>query len=233
MTRNGDGAFPSPFVISDRTHPIRSILGAMIRAALFATLAACGSPAAPPPAPDAPNGPWSLYATLPKPRLEPGVTALGEQLVVLGGFDTDLMAGLEISSHVDVLDVTSATWTTLPDVPVMWTHIQLASIGTTLYLLGGLSGQDFTAHGDSFSLDTGDPTATWKPLTVMTAGYEGGSAAVSVAPPRIYLLGGASTQDAVASNLWYDTVMDAWCPGAACTADQQLPDLPDKRSHPA
>ena len=139
-----------------------------------------------PPAPDAPNGPWSLYATLPKPRLEPGVTALGQQLVVLGGFDTDLMAGLENRSHVDVLDTTTATWTTLPDVPVMWTHIQLASIGTTLYLLGGLSGQDFTAHGDAFSLDTGDPTATWKTLTVMTAGYERGSAAVIVVPPRIY-----------------------------------------------
>jgi hypothetical protein len=56
---------------------------------------------------------------------------------------------------------------------------------------------------------------------------------VVVVPPRIYLLGGASTTGALASNIFYDVAMDAWCPGAACTPSEQIPDLPAPRSHPA
>jgi len=40
------------------------------------------------------------------------------------------------------------------------------------------------------------------------------------------LFGGASTTDAIASNIFYDTTTDTWSQGV-------LPDLPAKRSHPA
>src|SRR5690242_17339139 len=118
-------------------------------AAALALLVACGSPSAKPDAAiDAPAGPWTLgvpglpsTAKLPSPRLEPGVTAMGTQLVVAGGFDTDLAAGLDITKEVDSLDTLTGVWTRLPDAPVAWTHIQLAAVGTTLYLLGGLAGQ--------------------------------------------------------------------------------------------
>jgi hypothetical protein len=197
----------------------------------IASLAACSTPVTP----DAPASPWRLFATLPVPRLEPGVTALGDQLVVLGGFDTSLTAGLHITTRVDVLDTlaTPPQWRSLPDAPVAWTHVQLAAIGTTLYLLGGLEGQQFIAHGEAFALDTLVTPLVWRPLAPMPAGLERGSAAVIVAPPRIYLLGGASTTAALASNIFYDTELNQWCPGPACTAADQFPDLPQPRSHPA
>jgi N-acetylneuraminic acid mutarotase len=178
------------------------------------------------------------------PRLEAGVTALGQRLVVLGGFDTDQAAGLDVTTRIDVLDtlqLPNAMWTRLlPDAPVARHHVQLASIGTTLYLLGGLSGtpnasNQFPAEGDCWALNTQDPNPTWVPIAPMPAGQERGSAAVVVEPPRIYLFGGASTTDALATNIFYDVINDAWCPGAACSSDptQQLPDLPAPRSHPA
>lgn len=191
-------------------------------AAALSLLAACNSP---PAQPDAPSSPWSMGPPLPEPRLEPGVTALGQTLVVLGGFDTDLAAGLEITAKVDAFNTLTGVWSRLPDAPVQWTHVQLASIDGTLYLLGGLAGQQYVAHGEAFALDTLAAMPVWRPLTPMPAGSERGSAAVVVAPPRIYLLGGASTTGALASNLYYDISTDTW--------GTKLPDLPQPRSHPA
>ncbi|HUJ60586.1 MAG TPA: hypothetical protein VLX92_18925 [Kofleriaceae bacterium] len=182
--------------------------------------------------PDAPTSPWTAGPPLPTPRLEPGVVALGQQVVVVDGFNSGLLDpdGLQMTTAVDVYDIATQTWnlTQLPDAPVAWTHLQLASIGTTIYLLGGLGlqGDNFPAFGNSWKLDTGATPLAWQPLTSIPAGYERGSAAVIVSGTKIYLLGGASTTDAVASNLSYDTVADAW-------STTELPDLPDKRSHPA
>jgi hypothetical protein len=205
-----------------------------MRTALWIALAGCSSPAA---HVDAPSSHWSMGTPLPVPRLEPGVTALGQRVVVLGGFDTDLMAGLDITKRVDVYDPAadpaitpsagsaSNPWSQLPDAPVPFTHVQLAAVGTTLYLLGGLAGQTYTARGDSFALDTQDPNAQWRQIAAMPAGQERGSAAVVVAGSRIYLLGGAGTNAALKSNLVYDTIADSW--------SQLMPDLPAPRSHPA
>jgi hypothetical protein len=194
----------------------------------LATLVACSSPA---PVPDAPSSPWSLGPPLPSPRLEPGVTALGQRVAVVGGFDSDQQAGLDVTTHADVFDTFTMKWSALPDAPVARHHVQLAAVGTTLYLLGGLDGapdasMNYPARGDCYALDTGEATPAWRAISTIPAGFERGSAAVVVAPPRIYLFGGASTTDALASNLVYDTTTDTWLTGT-------LPDLPAKRSHPA
>lgn len=194
-----------------------------MKAVLWFALAACGSSS--PARPDAPTSPWSQGPDVPAPRLEPGVTALGQRVVVVGGFDTDLMAGLDITKRVDVYDPLDNTWSHLPDAPVAWTHIQLAAIGSTVYLLGGLEGQAYTARGEAYALNTLDASPQWMQLASMPAGMERGSAAVIVAPPRIYLLGGASTTSALATNLYYDTEANMW--------GQLTPDLPQARSHPA
>jgi N-acetylneuraminic acid mutarotase len=193
-----------------------------MRSVLWIVLAACNSA---PTHVDAPTSHWSQGAALPKPRLEPGVTALGQRVVVLGGFDTDLMAGLDITKQVDVYDPGTNTWSQLPDAPVAWTHIQLASIGTTLYLLGGLAGQTYTAQGEAFALDTGVPNPAWRTIASMPAGMERGSAAVIVNGSRVVLCGGAGTTAALSTNIVYDTLSDTW--------SQLTPDLPAPRSHPA
>jgi N-acetylneuraminic acid mutarotase len=182
-------------------------------------LAACGEPHA---ISDAPSA-WRSGPALPSRRLEPGVTALGDRLVVAGGFDTSIGEGLHTSMVVDVLDSQTDTWLApLPPLPVAWTHIDLASSGGTLYLLGGLESAQFRARGETFALDA-DATA-WRPLATMPVGFERGAAGVVATATHIYLLGGASTTDAIATCLDYDIAADRW---------SELPALPLPRSHPA
>jgi N-acetylneuraminic acid mutarotase len=195
-------------------------------AATCALLGGCGDHAS---MHDAATSPWSEGAAVPKPRLEPGVSALGSRVVVLGGFDTDLTSGLEITTRVDAYDTGADAWSQLPDAPVAWTHVQLAGVGTSLYLLGGLEGTMYVAHGEAWKLDTLDPGGHWQPIMALPAGQERGSAAVVVAPSmvapgHVYLIGGASTTNALATVLDYDTIANSW---------SQLPALPAPRSHPA
>jgi hypothetical protein len=194
---------------------------------ILVAVAACSAPATPP---DAPASPWFLAPVeLPSPRLEPGVAALGQRLVIAGGFDSNLQAGLTITKEVDVLevDLDPSLWmfTRLSDLPIGtgWTHLNLAGIGTTLYLLGGLEGTDFIARGDAFALDTTTSTV-WRILQPMPPGQERGAAGIVVSPPHIFLLGGASTTAALATVLDYNIATNTW---------SRLPDLPSPRSHPA
>ena len=173
------------------------------------------SPSGPP---DATPSAWQLGPDLPGPRLEPGVTALGDKLAMVDGFDDQLA----IVSEVDLLDPVAGTWSRLTDAPVAWTHLDAASVGGALYLLGGLATTQYTASGEAYVLDLG--ATSWRQLTSMPAGLERGAAGVVAAPPHIYLIGGAVQNSAIATVLDYNISSDEWT---------QLPDLPSPRSHPA
>jgi hypothetical protein len=157
------------------------------------------------------------------------VTALGQRLVIAGGFDSDQQAGLTITKAVHALDVNvdpaQQAWVPLTETPAPepWTHLNLAGVGATLYLLGGLEGTQFTARGEAYALDTGT-SPVWRSLAAMPPGQERGAAGIVVAPPHIYLLGGASTTAPLATCLAYNLATDTW---------SMLPDLPTPRSHPA
>jgi kelch-like protein 2/3 len=174
---------------------------------------------------DAPATAWSAGPTLPVPRLEPGVTALGVQLVVAGGFDTSPLAGGTITNEVDIMMPVTGTWLQLPPTPAALTSIQLAAIGTTLYLLGGLEGASGIASGQAWSLDTTASSATWGTLPAMPVGDERGGAAVLVAAPRIYLIGGQSGSAALATGIYFDITLNKW--------GTDVPALPAPRAHPA
>jgi N-acetylneuraminic acid mutarotase len=193
----------------------------VLRFSALVLVAACSSPA---PLPDAQDKPWVEGPELPGPRLEPGVTAMGQRLVVLGGFDQNVSEGLRITSDVIALDPVMSVWTALHPAPVAWTHVNLAASSTTLYLLGGEETQQFIAKGETYALDTLAEPQQWRQLKAMPAGEERGAAGIIVAPPHIYLLGGASSTGALKTCLDYDITTDTWT---------MLPDLPAPRSHPA
>jgi N-acetylneuraminic acid mutarotase len=162
---------------------------------------------------------------MPGPRLESGVTALGQRVVVFGGFYQSEADGLGITTDVIEYDMFAApdgTWRELTQAPVAWTHANIASASATLYVLGGAEGTDFVARADAFALDTDRPDAQWRSLAPIPEPRS--AAAVVVAPPFIYLVGGATQDDAVASVFAYNYSSDTW---------SRLPDLPAKRSHPA
>jgi N-acetylneuraminic acid mutarotase len=188
--------------------------------AVLAFLVGCGSSA---PSLDALVSPWRAGPEMPTRRLEAGVAVLGTKLVVAGGFDTTVVEGLHVSSTIDVFDTVSESWSApLPAMPIAWTHINLASVSGQLFLLGGLDGSQFTAHGESWVLDPG--ASAWRSIAPMPAGLERGAAGVVATATHIYLLGGASTDAALATCLSYDIASDRWSEVAA---------LPSPRSHPA
>lgn len=196
----------------------RSVIPALV------VLAACSAQSE---RPDAGGSPWAEGPALPGPRLEPGVTALGQRLVIAGGFVSTVT--FEATKEVWVLERTdqlaSAMWTRLTDTPMAaaWTHINLAGVGGSLYLLGGSEGfNPYVAHGESYVLAAG--SSVWRLLAPMPAGEERSAAGVVVSPPHIYLLGGAGTNAAVASCLDYNITTNTWT---------VLPPLPSPRSHPA
>ncbi|MDX2091875.1 MAG: kelch repeat-containing protein [Kofleriaceae bacterium] len=186
------------------------------KAALALALAACSAPADMPDSDDA----WFEGLPLPKPRLEPGVTALGQRMIVLGGFTEDLV----ITREVDAFDVFANRWEPVQPAPVAWTHANLGSAAATLYLLGGLEGPNFIPRGDSFALDLDIAGAQWRALEPIPPGLERGAAAVVVSPPHIFLLGGATLTGSVATCIDYNLSSNTW---------RRLPDLPSPRSHAA
>lgn len=182
-------------------------------------LAACSSTAPP----DAALSAWSLGPPMPRPALDPGVTALGARVVVVGGFTTRPGEGAEISARIDAFDTFAGSWTALPDAPVRWTQPNVAAVNGTLYLAGGfeggIDGAARTARGEAFALDAG---GGWRALSPLPAGEERGAAGVVGAPGRIYLLGGASSSAALASCLTFSVATGMW---------SALPPLPAPRAH--
>ncbi len=161
---------------------------------------------------------------MPGPRLEPGVAAMGQRLIVAGGFDQSAAQGLRITNQVIAFDPAMNVWTSLKAAPVEWTHTNLAASGATLYLLGGQEGTQYTAKGETYALDTDIADPQWRQLRSLPAGQERGAAGIVVSPPHVFLFGGASTTAALATCLDYDFTRDEWT---------MLPDLPAPRSHPA
>jgi hypothetical protein len=132
--------------------------------AALAWVAGCASNPSPH---DGPVSAWSLGPALPRKALEPGVAAFGQDVVVAGGFDTGASEGLDITARVDAFDTTTGKWDRLPDAPVRWIDIDLAAVGATLYLLGGLEGTQRTAHGEAYALDP--VSQTWQAIAAMDA----------------------------------------------------------------
>lgn len=192
-----------------------------------AVLGACRAQALP----DAATTPWTVGPAMPRHAQQPGVTARGLDVIVAGGYDLTPAGALEITARVDVFDTTptgqqtNGAWQppgTIPDAPVAWTDINLAALGGTIYLAGGLEGAQHIAHGETYAFDP--LQLTWKMLASMPVGMERGAAGVVATPGRIYLLGGESSTGPVATCLAYDLPSGTWV---------EEPMLPAPRSHPA
>jgi hypothetical protein len=202
-------------------------------AALIVALAACTQGT------EVHGPPWVPGPALPSARTGIGVAAIGAQLVAIGG-----LAGTAPTTEADIVDTaelsgnSTTPWQILPPLPVAGSQLQVAAVGTRIFVLGGFAA-DGTAFGDSYALDT---TATgsafaWASVTAMPS-PRAGAAMVTIAP-KVFLFGGAAsaTGPAVADGRSYDTEGDAWCSATtssmACSAGLAIPDLPAARTQAA
>ncbi|MDQ3365357.1 MAG: kelch repeat-containing protein, partial [Myxococcota bacterium] len=164
-----------------------------------------------------PATPWASHPPLPLgPTQETAVVAVASKLYVLGGFHTDL----GVVSAVQIFDPAACTWSMGPALPKPLHHINVASVGGAIYVLGALETLSFTATGEVWAWNPASET-TWSARTAMPAGTQRGSSVVATIGDQIYVAGGLRN-GAVADVSRFDPATNEW------TA---LPALPAARDH--
>jgi len=183
---------------------------------------AASGPAAPTPgpAPDAgADGGWEMRADMPAPaRTYPGVAAVGERVLVAGGFTTSpATRAATVYDAMAAYDTRTGTWTTLDPMPRPIAGPNVAGVGGQLFVLGGID------VVDSYAYDLA--ARRWSPRQPVPVTRGHGVAAVGVKGTTVYLAGGAqpgqsdnnlNTGVRVRDVLAYDTAADRW---------DRLPDL--------
>jgi N-acetylneuraminic acid mutarotase len=167
---------------------------------------------------------WNVFE-MPEPLLETGAAALGTRLVLVGGITGDITMGLPITTHVTTFDTLTQELGSLPDLPVAWTHANVAAVGGVVYVLGGLAGPTFEPQGQVFVLELG--ANEWTELVDQPVPEPRGASAVVVSKGHIFLLGGAAMFETLRTNLDFDVATRTW------TDTLKPPDLPTPRSHAA
>lgn len=193
----------------------------MFRAGLAVMLVLAGCDEEPTPTAD---GGWNVFV-MPEPLLEAGAGALGTRLVLVGGITGDITMGLPITTHVTTFDTLTQEFDSLPDLPVAWTHANVAAVGGVVFVLGGLAGPTFEPQGQVFVLELG--ANEWTELVDQPVPEPRGAAAVVVSKGHIFLLGGAGMFEPFRTNLDFDVATRTW------VDDLKPPDLPTPRSHAA
>lgn len=155
---------------------------------------------------------WQQLAPVPTPRTEVAAAASGALVYVIGGFTAD---GSTVAT-VEVLDTTTGTWSTGPDLPVPVNHAMATSIEDSVFLFGGYAAGNVPSAA-AFRLDPsggGGGTAAWRRVADLPVGLAAGTA-VPVGD-RVYLAGGIASGGGLSEQtLVYESATDTWSTAAA------------------
>lgn len=147
-------------------------------------------------------------------RQENGVVALGDEVVVVGGF-----RGATVLSSVEAYAPSSDRWRSLAPLPARLHHPNVAVVGGRLYVLGFLTGAGFVPDGRGFVYDPG--ADAWSPVASMPEGTLRGASATGVLGGKVWVVGGFRGV-AVSDVSAYDPATDQW---------EALPALPEVADH--
>jgi N-acetylneuraminic acid mutarotase len=123
---------------------------------------------------------WQRAAPLPDPRGEVAAAVVGDEIVVVAGFDR---SGLD-SARVDAYLPARDTWRRLPDLPVPVDHAMAAAADRRLYVIGGY-GRSRAPRRSAWVLS---PDGRWRALPPLPAARAAGGAAILRG--RLYIAGG-------------------------------------------
>lgn len=158
---------------------------------------------------------FMAIADLPQVRQEHSVVALGEEIVVIGGF-TPTPSGSMFAYNPG-----TDSWRALADFPFASHHLNAAVVGDSIYVIGYYPGSSFSPVGEVHRYDS--DTDSWTMLDPVPGGMEVGASAVGVIGSTIYIAGGARGP-AVSDFMSYDTADGSF---------EALPPLPGTREHTA
>jgi len=128
---------------------------------------------------------------LPVPRTEVAGTALGGQLVVVGGLDAQGRA----SDLVHFFDPATDRWQPGPRLPRALHHVGMAALGDRVWVAGGYAGAAWTSQSQVFSL--GDGESSWREEPALHQAR--GALALAASDGRLVALGGATRAGVTAS----------------------------------
>jgi N-acetylneuraminic acid mutarotase/glucose/arabinose dehydrogenase/endonuclease/exonuclease/phosphatase family metal-dependent hydrolase len=159
-------------------------------------------------------GLWSAEISLPVAIQEVSVTALNNQVYVVGGSTNQARV-----NTVYAFDPASPGWTTRAPYPgTPRDHIGIAAIGGMLYLVGGVAEWPAPSVATVQRYDHG--TNTWTAVASLPVAR--GAMAVAALNGKIYAAGGLDNGVSVSDFTVYDPVANAW---------QTLPSMPTPRDH--
>ena len=188
-----------------------------MRALGLVALAACSSPA---PAHDAATSDvavvpgWTTGTPVANGAIqETAAVAVAGKIYLIGGFDADE----GIVARVQIYDTATGAWSDGPALPRAVHHANVATDGTTIIVAGALTGNNFAAIGDVYSLAPATETQ-WQTRTSMPVGRERGAAVTGMIAGKLYVAGGF--RNVMASDLVdvYDPTANMWMPLAALPA---------------
>ena len=143
---------------------------------------------------------WRRLQAAPTARTEPVAAVDGDGLIVLvGGFASPS----QTVAAVEVYDPSQDRWVNGPSLPVAVNHAMAASVGGTVYVMGGYtssgppSNQAFALQGDG-----------WEPLPPMPEARAAGGAAAAAG--KIYVAGGVGPSGLAGSTLVLDPATGTW-----------------------
>lgn len=149
----------------------------------------CAAPHDRPP----PDPGWSPAADLLAPLQEHAVVVLGDEVVVIGGYEVGMV------DRVEAYDPAGDSWRALPSLPARVHHVNAAVVDDTVYVVGVLE-EGFVEAGAIWALE-GD---RWTDLGELPADRAVGAAGVGVLDGRIHLVGGLQGGRSVDLHTAYD-----------------------------
>jgi hypothetical protein len=169
-----------------------------------------------------PDGPWEHGPDVPTLRDGPSAAAIGDRVVLVGGIRqfVDDYQRVRSSADVEMVDLKTKRWSDLPDLPMPLNHVNLAAVGDSLYVLGGMTDEwrEGPATGRAWRLRLS--ARRWEPIAPMPTGR--GAAGVAVVGGRIYVMGGQSGRSTLGVVESFDTRTGRW---------RRHADMPTRRNH--
>src|SRR5919201_2892821 len=150
---------------------------------------------------------WHAAAPLPEPRTEVAGAALGQELVVAGGYTADGRS----SRRVDAFSPARNRWRRLPDLPVAVNHAAAASAFGRLYVVGGFGAERRASLFVS---------SRWRRLRDLPAGRAAAGAAI--VGRKLYVVGGLAGERLARSMLVLDLRTGHWSTAPGPTPRQHL-----------
>ncbi|HTQ20305.1 Kelch repeat-containing protein, partial [Mycobacterium sp.] len=156
---------------------------------------------------------WTQLPAAPGKVSDAGAAIVGGRLIVVGGESIGT-----VFNTVWAYDLTSSTWTSLPDLAAPRHGLAVAAIGSTLYAIDGASQPGHNASTSTMQTLTvlpgpAQPAGSWQLGTASLYAIQQVGAAVDKSG-RIWVAGGLTdAQDATAKTQFYDPSIGVWTPG--------------------